>query len=180
MRILRENTSAIFIDVQEKLFPHISEKEQLESNLIKLASGIKSLQIPFILTVQYSKGLGQTIPQLSAALSGVTPLEKMTFSCCDDTNIAGKLEKYGKKNVILAGIETHVCVLQTTLDLLQAGYLPVVIEDCVSSRSLSDKRIAIERMRQEGAIISSLESVLFELTRVSGTDTFKIISKLVK
>ena len=85
-----------------------------------------------------------------------------------------------KKNVILCGIETHVCVLQTTIDLIQLGYQPIVIEDCVSSRKLSDKQTAIERMRQEGAIISSLESILFELARFSGNETFKAISKLVK
>jgi nicotinamidase-related amidase len=91
-----------------------------------------------------------------------------------------KLKESGKKNVILCGIESHVCVLQTTLDLIENGYQPVLIEDCVSSRNLNDKNIAVERMRQEGAIISTYESILFELLEVSGTEKFKEISKIVK
>ena len=91
-----------------------------------------------------------------------------------------KLKDSGKKNVILCGIESHVCVLQTALDLLTNGFQPVLIEDCVSSRNLNDKNIAVERMRQEGAIISTYESILFELLEISGTETFKEISKIVK
>ena len=90
------------------------------------------------------------------------------------------LRASGKSQIIICGIETHVCVMQTVIDLLEKGFIPVVIADCVSSRSPSDKHIALERMRQEGAIISTYESILFELARVAGTDTFKTISKLVK
>lgn len=180
MRILKENTIGLFIDIQEKLFPHMHEKEQLETNLIKLALGFKILDIPFLYTEQYSKGLGFTVSPLKTALGEFAAIEKMTFSCCDEPNYINILKTSGKKIVILGGIEAHVCVLQTAIDLLHLGYQPVVIEDCVSSRKLSDKQIAIERMRQEGALITSLESVLFELTRFSGTDTFKSISKLVK
>jgi nicotinamidase-related amidase len=86
----------------------------------------------------------------------------------------------GKENIIIAGIESHVCILQTVVDLIQNGYHPVVVEDCVSSRHENDKRMAIERMRQEGAIITTVESILFELLRYSGTEQFKGISKLVK
>lgn len=180
MRILSENTTGLFIDIQDRLFPHIHEKDQLEQNLITLSAGLKILEIPLIITEQYTKGLGFTILPLKMALGEYSSIEKTAFSCCDEPQFLNTLKTTGRKNVILCGIETHVCVLQTVLDLLQAGYQPVVIEDCVSSRKLSDKLIAIERMRQEGAIISSLESILFELTRFSGTETFKAISKLVK
>jgi len=180
MRILRENTLGLFIDIQEKLFPHIQEKEQLEQNLNRLATGLKLLEIPLLVTEQYTNGLGFTIPTVNAALGDYSAIEKMTFSCCEAPQFINALRATGKKNVILCGIESHICVLQTAIDLLQAGYQPVVIEDCVASRKLSDKHTAIERMRQEGAIISSLESVLFELTRSSGTETFKAISKLLK
>jgi hypothetical protein len=180
MRILKENTIGLFIDIQDKLFPHMQEMDQLEQNLITLTAGLKVLEIPFLITEQYTKGLGFTILPLKMAFGEYSAIEKTAFSCCDEPKFANALRATGKKNVILCGIETHVCVLQTTLDLLQEGYQPIVIEDCVSSRKLSDKNTAIERMRQEGAIISSLESVLFELTRYSGTDTFKAISKLVK
>ncbi len=180
MRILKENTIGIFIDIQEKLFPHMQEMDQLEQNLITLAAGFKVLEVPFLVTEQYPKGLGFTILPLKMAFGEYSAIEKMAFSCCDEPQFANALGADGKKNVILCGIETHVCVLQTALDLLQAGYQPVVIEDCVSSRKLSDKNTAISRLRQEGAIITSLESILFELTRYSGTETFKAISKLVK
>lgn len=180
MRIDRENTIGVFIDVQEKLFPHMQDKEHLEHNLIRLSAGFKVLAIPFLLTEQYPKGLGFTISTLKIAIDHQPAIEKMAFSCCDEPNFINSLKASGKKNIILCGIETHVCVLQTTLDLIEAGYLPVVIADCVSSRKPFDKQIALERMRQEGAIVSSLESLLFELTRFSGTDQFKAISKLVK
>jgi len=180
MRILKENTISLFIDIQEKLFPHMHEKELLETNLVKLAAGLKILEIPFLLTEQYPMGLGFTIPPLKIALGEYAAIEKKSFSCCDEPNYISLLKASGKKIIILCGIEAHVCVLQTAVDLHHLGYQPVVIEDCVSSRKLSDKQIAIERMRQEGVIITSLESVLFELTRFSGSDTFKAISKLVK
>jgi nicotinamidase-related amidase len=180
MRILKEKTIAIFIDIQEKLFPHMQELDQLEQNLITLAAGLKVLEIPFLVTEQYPKGLGYTILPLKMVFGEYSAIEKMAFSCCDEPQFANVLNTSGRKNVILCGIETHVCVLQTALDLLQAGYQPIVIEDCVSSRKLSDKHTAIGRLQQEGVIITSLESILFELTRYSGTDTFKVISKLVK
>ena len=180
MRIPGENTVGLFIDIQEKLFPHMQEKDMLEHNLISMSAGLKILEIPFMVTEQYTKGLGFTISPLKLALGEYSAIEKSAFSCCDEPVFISRLQATGKKNVILCGIETHVCVLQTAIDLIKAGYLPVVIEDCVSSRKLADKQIAIERMRQEGAIISSLESVLFELTRFSGTGAFKAISRLVK
>lgn len=180
MRILKEDTIGLFIDIQEKLFPHMQEMDQLEQNLITLSAGLKVLEIPFLVTEQYPKGLGITILPLKMAFCDYLAIEKMSFSCCDEPRFTNTLSAADRKNVILCGIETHVCLLQTALDLLQAGYQPIVLEDCVSSRKISDKHTAIERMRQEGVIISSLESILFELTRFSGTETFKAISKLVK
>jgi hypothetical protein len=180
MRILKENTIGLFIDIQEKLFLHMPENERLETNLIKLADGFRILEIPFLLTEQYPKGLGITVSPLKIALGESAAIEKTSFSCCDEPKFINLLKTSGKKIIILCGIEAHVCVLQTSIDLLHLGYQPVVIEDCISSRHISDKQIAIERMRQEGALISSLESVLFELTRFSGTYTFKAISRLVK
>lgn len=180
MRILKEQTLAVFIDIQEKLFPFIQDKDQLEQNLVTLSAGLKALGIHLLVTEQYTKGLGFTILPLKMELGDYPAIEKTAFSCCDEPRFMTALIASKKQNIILCGIETHVCVLQTTIDLIQAGYQPIVIEDCVSSRKLSDKITAIERMRQGGAIISSLESILFELTRYSGTETFKAISKLVK
>lgn len=180
MRILKEESAGLIVDIQERLFPHIYGHEEIEKNTQILIEGLKILEVPIIVTEQYKKGLGLTIPSISNVLENYESIEKMSFSCCDNENFEAELERVNKKNVIIAGIETHVCVLQTVVDLIEAGYQPVVVENCVSSRKQNDKIIAIERMKQEGAIITSYESILFELARVSGTDSFKAISKLVK
>ena len=180
MRIKRDNTAAMVIDFQERLFPFIHDNEKLTKNVVRLINGLNALGIKMIITEQYSKGLGHTIPEIQTALGNYEQIEKDTFSCCGSNVICDKLSGLGKKNVIVFGIESHVCVLQTTIDLIALGYQPVLIEDCVSSRSLNDKVIAVERMRQEGAIISTYESILFELCEVSGNDMFKAISKIVK
>lgn len=181
MRILKDDTLAVVIDIQERLFPHIYENDKLLENSIKLISGLKILEIPLVITEQYTKGLGSTLEPIIKQLdNNYNPIEKIDFSCYGSNDFVQSLKKYNKKNIIVFGIETHVCVLQTTLDLLENGYNTIVIEDCVSSRKINDKNIAVERMRQEGAIISSLESILFELCRKAGSDNFKAISRLVK
>ena len=180
MRIKRENTVALVIDFQERLYPFIHENEKLTKNVVRLINGLNALGIKMIVTEQYSKGLGHTIADIQAALGNYAHIEKGSFSCCGSDEVCDNLKSSGKKNVIVIGIESHVCVLQTTVDLIAMGYQPVLIEDCVSSRCINDKAIATERMRQEGAIISTYESILFELCEVSGNDMFKAISKIVK
>jgi nicotinamidase-related amidase len=181
MRIRRDNAIAVVIDVQERLFPHIHDHEQLGKDIEKFIIGMQILNLPIIVTEQYSKGLGKTIAPLQTALADYySPMEKITFSCCGEQEFVDSLENLGRKQVLLVGIETHVCVLQTALDLRAAGYRPVVIEDCISSRKPNDKHVAIERMRRAGCIITTMESVLFELCGVAGTETFRSISKLVK
>jgi len=180
MRILRNATAALVIDFQEKLFPHIHGHEQLIKNVPILLQGLKALGIPVFVTEQYVRGLGPTIQPVAAALKGIERIEKSTFSCCDESRFMLALAASGFENVIVTGIESHVCVLQTVIDLIHNGYHPVVVEDCISSRSENDKKIAIERMRREGACITTYESILFELLRSSGTDEFRTISKLVK
>jgi len=180
MRIAKENSVALIIDFQERLFPAIHEHEKLAANVPLLIEGLKILSIPMIVTEQYVKGLGPTIPAIAHGLDGVERIEKFTFSCCDEPRFMLELAASGKEFVIVAGIESHVCVLQTVIDLKHNGYHPVVVEDCVSSRKPNDKLMALERMRQEGAIITTYEAILFELLRHSGTDSFKAISRLVK
>jgi nicotinamidase-related amidase len=180
MRILQNETAAVVIDIQEKLLPHIHEGDNILQNCLKLIEGLQILSIPIIITQQYTKGLGSTIPSIIQKFSEFTYIEKISFSCYEEPAFAEKVLSLGKANILLCGIESHVCVLQTCLDLLNAGLIPVVIEDCVSSRKPNDKRIAIERMRQEGARISTLESLLFELTRCAGNEIFKNISRIIK
>ena len=179
-RIKKEETVAVIIDVQEKLYPLISNNEKMTMNITRLIKGLKVLEIPMLITQQYTKGIGETITPIKEAIGEFSHIEKLSFSCCGDPIFLDALKKLGRKNVIITGIESHVCVLQTALDLIDMGYQPVLIEDCVSSRNLNDKKYALKRMKSAGAILSTYESILFELTVVSGTEQFKAISRIVK
>ena len=180
MRILKEQTAGLIIDIQERLFHHIYDNEDLSTNTQILIKGLNVFNIPIIVTQQYTKGLGATIQPIDYTLQSKAHIEKTSFSCYDEPTFITELNNLNKKFVVIAGIETHVCVLQTSIDLLEKNYIPVIVEDCVSSRTLQNKKIAINRLQKEGAIITSYESVLFELCRYSGTPEFKAISKLVK
>jgi nicotinamidase-related amidase len=180
MRILKEEAAAVVIDIQERLLPHIDGGAIILDNCLKLIAGLKLLSVPVIVTQQYSRGLGPTVQEIIQMFPEFRHIEKISFSCCEEPAFDKEIELLAKENIILCGIESHVCVLQTCLDLLASGKRPVVVEDCVSSRKANDKLIAIGRMRQEGAIITTVESLLFELTRVAGNDVFKSISGIVK
>lgn len=181
MRIKAEDTMALIIDLQERLVPVMSEREDVIHNTMKLIEGLNILGIPSVVTQQYTKGLGMTIPSIMRIYGeAFAYMDKIHFSCMDETEILHKIESYQKKNVIVCGIETHVCVQQTVIDLLAAGYQVILVEDCVSSRKSNDKKIAVKRMYKEGATLATYESILFELARVSGNEEFKAISKIVK
>ena len=180
MRILKEETAALLIDIQEKLFPHMSDSERMLACCLKLIDGLKVLSLPLLATQQYTKGLGPTIEPVKERAEGISYIEKISFSCLDEPLVRQQLEAYRRESILSFGIEAHVCVLQTCIDLLAEGYQPVVVEDCISSRNKNDKIIAVERMRQEGAYITTSESILFELTRTAGTGMFKMISGIVK
>ncbi len=183
MRVIKEKSSALIIDIQERLWQHIYEKNALAENTVKLIKGLNILQVPITVTQQYTKGLGPTVEIISRCLNDFNPVEKISFSCCDEpsfSKILSSYKNYDKKFIIIAGIETHVCVQQTVTDLLSTGFIPVVVEDCVSSRKGNDRNIAIERMKYEGAVIATCESILFELCRYAGNDMFKQISKIIK
>jgi Isochorismatase family len=180
MRIERESSAGLVIDIQERLFPHMDQKELLLKKCTILLAGLKILGVPLVLSEQYPKGLGLTIEEISNLVDRVPRIEKTAFSCCDESALMQSEVMQERKTIIVCGIEAHVCVMQTVVDLIAAGYMAVVLEDCIASRSPEDKRVAVERMRSEGAVISSCESILFELARVSGTDEFKAISRLVK
>lgn len=176
MRIEREQAIAIVVDYQEKLLPVMNEREQLIHNSCILLEGLKALDVPMLVTQQYTKGLGMTAEAIFDAAGTTEYIDKIAFTAYD----AVKWKLRGKKFVIVCGIETHICVLQTVIDLKAAGYVPVLVADCVSSRKESDKQFALERARQEGAIVTTYESLLFELLKVAGTDTSKVIQKLIR
>jgi nicotinamidase-related amidase len=180
MRIQKDHSALVVVDIQERLFPHIHNNTELTSKVRTLIQGFQALQVPLYVTEQYTKGLGHTIPEIQEVLDSYDPIEKMSFSCMGEAHFTMKVEEHYKENIILCGIETHVCVLQTALDLQDAGHRPIVIADAVSSRNPYDKEIALNRLQTEGIRVSTVESILFELCKTSGTDTFKQISRLVK
>ncbi len=180
MRIIKENCLGLIIDVQERLFPHIYNGNELIKNITTLIQGLKILEVPISVTEQYKKGLGVTIPEISILINEFNPSEKTAFSCCDDKVFMNSLNNGKTDTIILAGIEAHICVMQTAVDLMQNNFRPVVVEDCVASRNPENKRIAINRILQLGITVTSYESLLFELCRYAGNDTFKAISKIVK
>ena len=180
MRINRESSAGLVIDIQGKLFPHMDQNERLLNKCTTLIEGLKVLNVPLVITEQYPRGLGTTVDEIASLVTEDPLVEKITFSCCDEPAVLKTIPLQDRKTLIICGIEAHVCVLQTVVDFISAGYTAVVVEDCISSRSPEDKRVAVERMRTEGALITTCESILFELARVAGTEVFKAISRLVK
>ena len=180
MRIKRDEAAAVVVDIQERLLPHIHEGDIMLGNCIKLIKGLEALSIPVLITQQYTKGLGPTVQPVIQLFPEFRHIEKISFSCCEEPSFEKEITRLGRTDIILCGIESHVCVLQTCLDLLEGGRRAVVVEDCISSRKPGDKLTAIERMRQEGARITTMESLLFELARVAGNDAFRSISGIVK
>ena len=164
--------------------PVIDRHAEVAANIEKLIRGCHVLDaIPVVVTEQYVKGLGGTIEPVRRALeetAGYQPLEKACFSAQGNGEFVAAMRMLRKKQVIVAGVEAHVCVYQTVTDLLGAGYDVTIVADAMSSRMPENRELAIRRMTAEGAHLSSTEMVLFELTVNSGTDEFKAISKLVK
>jgi len=175
-----DNSILLVIDVQEKLFRAIHQKEQLMDNLQRLIKGIKILEIPILLTEQYPQGLGATIPEIAQLLPDIRPLPKICFSCCGDEAFLQAFKKLNRKQVLIAGIESHVCVYQTAADLLTAGYEVYAVSDTISSRNEQNSDIGLKMMTQLGAKITSTEAALFELLKVAKGDKFKAISQIVR
>ena len=153
---------------------------EAEKNANILINGAKVFGIERIATTQYAKGLGQTVPGIAEALGECQIIDKSTFSCMGSEEFREALEKTGKKSVIIAGIETHICVEQTVLDLIDAGFSVLVSADAVDSRNLRNRDVSIERMAAAGAVITSTESILYDLLGGAKAPEFKAISKLVK
>lgn len=179
MRIEREKTVAVCVDYQEKILPAVFEEDQLIQNSVKLLSGLKTLEIPMFLTQQYTKGLGMTIDPICQAAGMEDYLEKLTYSAY--SQLSEVLPSPAEKPyVVVCGIESHVCVLQTALDLKANGYQPYLVADCISSRKRSDYEMALERSKQEGVLLTTYEAILFELQVEAGNFTSKAIQKIVK
>ena len=175
-----EDTTLVIIDIQEKLFRVIHEKENLSANTVKLVKGIRSLAIPVILTEQYPDGLGPTLSEISSLIPEIEPVTKFDFSCCKEESFLSKLDELKRNQIILCGIETHICVYQTAIDLTDMGYEVKIAVDCVSSRTPVNRGNALSRMELEGIMPTSTEMILFELLGTAKNDKFKEISTIIK
>lgn len=179
-RINRAKAGLVVVDIQEKFVPVIHEWSRVIQNSLRLINGAVILRVPVFATEQYRQGLGATVPEIAAAIPGFAPMEKNAFSCCGAPGFIEVLQARDVQDVLLCGIEAHVCVTQTCLGLLDAGLRPFVVADAISSRTPENHRLGMERMRDAGAVIVSTEMILFELLERAGTDEFKQMLKLVK
>ncbi|HEX7455519.1 MAG TPA: hydrolase [Gallionella sp.] len=177
-----EKAVLLVIDVQEKLCAAMDQDvlRQLTKNIGILLESANELAIPVVFTEQYVKGLGSTLPELKSRVPAASCYEKLTFSCCGNEDFVDQLEESGRTQVIVTGMETHVCILQTVIELLAEGFDVHIVKDAVMSRSSDNKQTAIEAMVLAGAVPACTESVVFQLLKISGTESFKKLSKLVK
>jgi len=182
-RLHRTDSLLLVIDVQEKLMPVIDRADDVIRNIARLVRGFHLLDVPALITEQYVKGLGPTVAEVRGAFEesgGYTPIEKSCFSANGAGEFQAEMRRLKRKQIVVAGVETHVCVYQTVTDLLATGHEVTLATDALSSRTPENRDVAIRRMAAEGAKLSSTEMVLFELLGVSGTDEFRAIARLVK
>ncbi len=176
-----ENSLLIIIDVQEKLIPVIAGHEEISKNISRLIRGCKVFDIPIMYTQQYTKGLGMTIDIVRKELQGIDPIEKLEISCFQNEDFINKINEYNNiQNLIVCGIEGHVCVNQTCHDALEYGYKTHIVADAVSSRKSYDYKYALDKMMMSGVFPATVEMVLFELAHKSKTPQFKEVSKIAK
>ncbi len=182
MQLQSENCALVVIDVQEKLLPPIFNGELLIRNAALLIHAAQILDIPVLVTTQYAKGLGNTVPELASLVPNVTPVDKTEFGCFGkDTFCSAVKALPGNRNtMLLCGMETHICVMQTALGALDQGYIVHVASDAVGSRNEWNWQVGLERMQNAGAVISSTEMMIYELMRKSGTPQFKELLQYIK
>jgi len=176
----KKRTLLIVTDIQGNLANLMFERDALYKNIGIMIEGIKALDVPILWIEQYPEGLGATVPEVASHLDGYKPLPKKTFSTLRDPEINRRFIELNRDRVILVGIETHVCIHQTAMDLLSRGIVTHVVADAVSSRTEFNKRTGLEKIRQAGGIITSVETALFELLEVAEGEAFRKILKLVK
>lgn len=174
-------TVLVVIDVQSKLTPAMPHKiyERMRATTAMLVESARLLEIPVVTTEQYPQGIGHTVPELAAACAGGV-IEKTSFGCCGEPAFLAALDRLGRRRVIVTGMETHVCVYQTVLGLLGAGYAVHLVRDAICSRHKEDFRAGVSNAARAGALVVTAEMVLFQLLRDSRHEQFRAISKLIK
>lgn len=181
-KIDRGQAVLIVVDVQDVLMKQMNQEvgKNVIRNIRILLAFAKEMAIPVLITEQYPKGLGKTVPEIKMELGSILPMEKVSFSCCGVETFNNKLNRSGRKQIILTGIETHVCVLQTADDLIRKGHEVHVVADAICSRRKLDWGIGLRWMEKRGAMISTTEIIAFQLLKEAGTEEFRELSKLLK
>ena len=181
-RIQREEAVLVVVDVQDVLMKQMNQgvAEKVIRNIRTLLAFAKKMAIPVLITEQYPKGLGPTVSEIKTELGSILPIEKISFSCCGAETFNDKLNQTGKKQVLLVGIETQVCVLQTADDLIRAGREVYAVADAICSRRKLDWEIGLRWMEKKGAMISTTEIIAFQLLKEAGTEEFRALSKWLK
>ncbi len=176
----RENSLLLVIDIQQSMVKVMARAEEVVSRVNQLCRAAEELDVPIVLTEQYKKGLGPTIPEVTEMIASPVVFDKEHFSACLAPDFTDALKAYGRPEIVVTGMETHVCVLQTALDLLQAGFRVHLVADAVCSRVDENRDIAIDQLRHAGAVVTSTEIVIFEWARRANTDAFRRILPIVK
>lgn len=180
MRINKENTIGLVLDLQENIFDQLDEKDLFLKNTLKVIQGLRILNVPLLVTQQNTPELGNTIKEVSQAIGNFSYIEKSHFSCYREPAFIRVLNRIGKRNVVIVGAEAHICIMQTTLDLIYNNFNPVVVADSIASRKAADKKLSLWRMRDVGAVMATNESILFELCRQSGTPEYDQLKELLR
>jgi len=178
--LTRENTALIIVDAQEKLMQVMGNPDRVRDRIVKLLHLARLFSIPVVLTEQNPKLLGPTIPAVKTALSEYDPIEKLDFDCCNVDLFNTRLQEKALRNIILTGVETHICIFQTCVSLLERGYTIHVPHHAVDSRTADNWNIGLSLMREAGAYITSAETIIFQILKRAGTTEFKEMLKIVK
>ncbi len=180
MRLTSDRAQLLVVDIQERLIPHISGHAELIQQSVRMLRAAALLSVAVTISEQYPQGLGPTHGEIRAAAGEAALLQKMSFSVCGEEHCLSRVRELDRPQVLLLGIETHVCVLQTALDLLAAGLSPVLLCDAVGSRRVQDREVALGRMRDAGVLLTTVESVIYELMGRAGTDVFRRMLPIVR
>ena len=176
----KQNAVLVVIDIQELFRPLIYDMKNVISNSSRLVRFCDELEIPVIFSEHYSKAFGHTVKEISKAAHQYKPVEKISFSCAGDHGFLSKLESTKRRQIILCGIETHVCVYQTARDLLQKKYQVGIASDAISSRNISNRNLGLAYMRDLGAQVMTTEMLMFEILKTAKTDDFKNVANILK
>ncbi len=176
----KKHTGLVVVDVQKKLMEVMRRRQTVVENIIRLLHLSKLFNLPVTLTEQYPRMIGTTLPEIKDVLPSYEPIEKMDFNCCDVKHFNNSLKSTGSKTIILTGVETHICILQTCITLLERGYNVFVPQDAVDSRTEENWQVGLGLMKDAGAVITSTETVVFQMLEKAGTKEFKEMLKIIK